>query len=78
MIEIKVQIPSNIESRLKFLALVSKQPESFYIKEALICYLEDIEDIKNILNSIEENKGQRTYTTEEVLIMLDKNDKKNL
>jgi RHH-type rel operon transcriptional repressor/antitoxin RelB len=74
MISVNIELPKKIENHLKHLAIVSKRPEEFYIKEALIRYLEDMEDIRDILDSLED-KGEKTYTTKEVLKALD-DDKK--
>jgi predicted DNA-binding protein len=78
MTKFTVELNEKLGNNLKYLSLISKREPKFYIEEALICYLEDVEDIKETLNSIEENKGQKTYTTEEVLAMLDKNDGQDL
>ncbi len=40
-----IQLPEDIETRLKMLADSTKRPESFYVCEALERSLEDIEDI---------------------------------
>lgn len=78
MTKFTVELPEKLGNNLKYLSLISKREPNFYIQEAIIRYLEDVEDIKETLNSIEENKGQKTYTTEEVLAMLDKNDEQDL
>ncbi|PTN35580.1 DUF6290 family protein [Desulfonatronum sp. SC1] len=40
-----VRLPEEIESRLNDLADATNRPKSFYVREALKRYLEDIEDI---------------------------------
>jgi predicted DNA-binding protein len=48
MIELKLDLPKKLEQHLKYLEIVSKQPKEFIIKEAIIQYLEDAEDIKAV------------------------------
>jgi RHH-type transcriptional regulator, rel operon repressor / antitoxin RelB len=39
-----VRLPDNLEKRLNALALATKRPKSYYVREALERVLEDMED----------------------------------
>jgi RHH-type transcriptional regulator, rel operon repressor / antitoxin RelB len=39
-----IRLPSDIETRLSALATLTSRPKSFYIREAIKQYLEDMED----------------------------------
>ena len=39
-----VRLPDNLEKRLNALAMATKRPKSFYVREALERVLEDMED----------------------------------
>jgi predicted DNA-binding protein len=45
---VKLEIPTKLEQHLTYLEAISKRPKSFIIKEALIQYLEDAEDISKV------------------------------
>lgn len=62
--EVKLELPKKFESQLTYLEEISKRPKSFHIKEALIRYLEDVEDLRIALERLE--KEGKTYTSEEV------------
>jgi RHH-type rel operon transcriptional repressor/antitoxin RelB len=71
---VSVRLPEELESRLDHLADITKRPKSFYVKEALECYLEDMEDAYAALERIA--KPNRTYyTTEELLKQLSSDTK---
>jgi len=53
-----------LEKDLKHLETVTKKPREFHVKEALIRYLEDMEDIRDALKS--RKRKEKTYTTEEL------------
>lgn len=40
-----VRLPSDIEERLNALAKATRRPKSFYVREALVRALEDLEDV---------------------------------
>jgi len=63
MIELKLDLPKGLENQLDYLEIISKQPKSFFIQEALKEHLEDLADIREALEALEEGK---TYTTEEL------------
>ena len=64
MINLTLDLPKQVENQLTYLETISKQPKSFFVREALLQYLEDLEDLRIVL----EREGQRgeTYTTEEL------------
>lgn len=64
MTELKIDLPKKIENQLTYLEVVSQRPKTFHIKEALIRYLEDVEDLRIALERLE--KDGKTYTSEEV------------
>jgi predicted transcriptional regulator len=66
MIELKLDLPKGLEQHLEYLTILSKRSKEFIIKEALIQYLEDAEDIAKLSEWIEKNKEGKTYTSEEL------------
>jgi len=60
---ININIPKELASQLVYLETISKKSKDFYIKEALIRYLEDIEDLQVALKRL--GKKTKTYTSEE-------------
>jgi predicted DNA-binding protein len=66
MIELKLELPKGLEQHLKYLETISKRSKEFIIQEALIQYLEDAEDLAKVFER-ETQKGDKTYTTEELL-----------
>ena len=65
-----VRLPEIVETQLAQLCAVTKRSKSFYIKEALMCYLEDIADYHIALDRMS-RPGRRLLTTEELLAELD-------
>lgn len=66
MIELKIDLPKKLEQHLNYLEVISKRSKEFIFKEALIRYLEDAEDVSKVFER-EKQKGDKTYTTEELL-----------
>lgn len=69
---IAIRLPEELETRLNNLAKKTHRSKSFYVREALEQYLEDIEDY-NLAMNILENPG-RFYSIEEVRKMCDLDD----
>jgi predicted transcriptional regulator len=65
-INITLELSKNLEKHLIYLETVSKQSKDFIVREALIQYLENAEDVTKIYER-EREKGNKTYTTEELL-----------
>lgn len=65
-IELKIELPKGLEQHLTYLETISKRSKEFIIKEALIQYLEDAEDISRLAEWAEKNKEGKTYTSEEL------------
>lgn len=65
-----VRLPEDIATRLDQLSAITARSKSFYIKEALTAYLDDMEDILIAQDRIN-RPSQKRYTTEEVLKQLD-------
>jgi len=63
-----VRLPADIEKRLDTLAKATGRSKSFYIREAILEYLEDLEDIYLAEETlIRTRRGEeRTYPIEEV------------
>ncbi|MEI7669085.1 MAG: ribbon-helix-helix protein, CopG family [Pseudomonadota bacterium] len=61
-----VRLPDKIDMKLAELCAVTKRSKSFYIKEALECYLEDISDYYTAIERISKPK-RKLLSTEEVL-----------
>ena len=54
-----------LEKDLKHLETITKKPRDFHVKEALIRYLEDMEDIRDVAKWIKK-KNKVYYTSEEL------------
>jgi len=66
MIDLKLDLPKGLEQHLEYLTILSKRSKEFIIKEAIIQYLEDAEDISKLSEWVEKNKEGKTYTSEEL------------
>lgn len=66
-----VRLPNEIENRLEKLCQLTHRSKSFYIKEALACYIDDLEDSFIALERITSTKRE-FLSTQEVLKKLDK------
>ncbi len=56
---ISVRLPNDMEQRLSTLAHKTGRKKSFYVKEALMHYLEDLEDIYDAEKTLEDIKAGR-------------------
>lgn len=65
MINLTLDLPKEIENQLNYLEVISKQPKSFFVQEALNRYLEEMEDIRDALERSQSES--KTYTTDELL-----------
>ena len=65
-LNIKLKLPEKLDQHLTYLEEVSKRSKDFIIQEALIQYLENAEDVAKIYKR-EREKGDKTYTTDELL-----------
>ena len=69
---IKLELPKKVEQELEkdlqHLEKITKKPREYHIKEALIRYIEDMEDIRDVEEHIKEEKEGKVkyYTSEEV------------
>lgn len=61
-----VRLPETLEMRLEHLAMATKRSKSFYIKEAVTQYLDDMEDAYTALERITQPK-RKFYASAEVL-----------
>jgi RHH-type transcriptional regulator, rel operon repressor / antitoxin RelB len=61
---IAIRLPPEIEERLDNLAKATGRTKTYYVREAILQYLEDMEDTYLALQRLEK-KGKR-YTMEEV------------
>jgi RHH-type rel operon transcriptional repressor/antitoxin RelB len=59
-----VRIPTKLEARLSKLAKVTGRPKSFYVRQALVAHLDEIEDTYTALYRLE-NPGRR-WTLDEL------------
>ena len=64
---LSIRLPEKLEAKLTHLATMTKRTKSFYVREALECYLEDIEDLEDGYIAMERlrNPNAKRYTTEE-------------
>ncbi len=63
-----IRLPEEIESRLDHLAQVTGRSKSFYVREAILEHLDDLEDVylaEQRLIDVRTGRS-RTYTLEEV------------
>lgn len=61
-----IRLPEDLEARLNSLAKLTKRSKSSHIKEALVEYLEDLEDKLAIMEHMAD-PNPVYYTTKEVL-----------
>jgi len=66
-----VRLPENIDVQLEHLCGLTKRSKSFYIKEALTRYLDDISDYYVAVDRIS-RPNRKFLTTKELLKELDK------
>ncbi len=64
-----VRLPDAMEDRLKKLSQKTGRTKSFYVREAISEYLDDLEDIYLAEKRLEDLRAgrSRTYTLEEVM-----------
>lgn len=65
---IAIRLPHEIEKRLDKLAKVTGRTKTFYAKEAILAYLDDLEDIYLATERLK--KPGKIYTQDEVEKML--------
>ncbi len=68
-----VRLPKDFEDRLNSLAQATNRPKSFYVREALTKYLEDIEDAYLAEAAYEEfvTSGEKAIPIDEIEARLD-------
>jgi len=59
---IAVRLPKEMEQRLDYLAKETGRKKSFYVKEALMNYLEDLEDIYLAEKALEDLRAGKSHT----------------
>jgi RHH-type rel operon transcriptional repressor/antitoxin RelB len=64
-----LRLPEEIEGRLNALAKKTGRTKSFYVREAIVEHLDDLEDIYLAEKRLEDLQAgrSRTYTLEEVM-----------
>lgn len=67
---ISVRLPQELEDRLNALCKETKRSKGFYVKEALITYLEDLEDAYIAMQRLSDPNA-KYYTSEEVSAMIE-------
>jgi RHH-type rel operon transcriptional repressor/antitoxin RelB len=60
---ISIQLPSDVETRLEQLANLTGRSKTFYVKEAILEHLDDLEDLYLAEHELEEIRAGRTKTT---------------
>ena len=63
-----IRLPQNIEKRLAYLADATGRTKTFYAREAIVAYIEDLEDI--YISSQRLKKPGKCYLQSEVEKML--------
>ena len=71
-----IRLPEEIESRLAALASRTGRSKTFYAREAILIYLEDLEDYYLAAQVVTDiHKGaEKTYSSEDVRAALDLED----
>jgi RHH-type rel operon transcriptional repressor/antitoxin RelB len=62
---VNVRVPKEIEERLEELTRLTHRSKSFYVREALKAYIEDLEDYYISVERLADKSSKR-YTLEEV------------
>ena len=57
-----IRLPRKIEARLEKLSIQTGRSKSFYVKEALLDHLDDIEDVYLAEKRLEDIRAGRTQT----------------
>ena len=57
-----IRLPHEIEERLEHLAIQTGRSKSFYVKEAILDHLDDIEDVYLAEKRLEDIRAGRTQT----------------
>ena len=60
---ISIQLPSDVETRLDQLANLTGRSKTFYFQEAIVEYLDDLEDLYLAEHELEEIHAGRAKTT---------------
>ena len=66
---ISVQLPSDVETRLDQLANLTGRSKTFYVQEAIVEYLDDLEDLYLAEHELEEIRAGRAKTIPLVEVM---------
>ena len=72
MITLTLNLPKKVEQELekdlKYMEKTTKKSREYHIKEALVRYLEDMEDIRDVEKYLKRNKEGKVkyYTSEEL------------
>ena len=71
-----IRLPKEIESRLAALASRTGRSKTFYAREAILTYLEDLEDYYLAAQAVADirNGAAKTYSNEDVKAALDLED----
>ena len=67
---ISVRLPKEMENRINNLAKSTQRPKSFFVKEALSNYLEDMEDYYDVLKR-KNDKTREIISLEELKSAID-------
>ena len=62
MMTYSIRLPESIENRLEKLSTLTGRKKSFYVKEAIIEHLDDIEDVYLAEKRLEDIRAGRTQT----------------
>jgi RHH-type transcriptional regulator, rel operon repressor / antitoxin RelB len=66
---LSIRLPEELNARLDYLSEKTHRPKSFYVKEAIETYLEDMEDIFISLDRITA-KDREFYTSDQMIAKL--------
>jgi RHH-type rel operon transcriptional repressor/antitoxin RelB len=67
---LSVRLPDDMQKRIDNLAKSTKRPKSFFVKEALKNYIDDMEDYYEVLKR-EDDKDRKIITLDELERALD-------
>ncbi|WP_033916154.1 type II toxin-antitoxin system RelB family antitoxin [Campylobacter sputorum] len=67
--QVSFRLDNNLFDKLKELSNETNRSQSFYIQEAIKNLIDDYQDYKDAINSINNNKGEKTYSLDELALL---------
>lgn len=67
--QISFRLDDDLAKRLNELSQDTKRSKSFYIQEAIKNLIDDYDDYKDAISSINESKNEKTYSIDDMAFM---------